>query len=94
MKNFYRVMLGRRGAASPDCLRGGYIGIDFGVAEDLSQRLADDRREFNRAYVPVFMAEREGASKASASAADQSSRSFSSIMACRWEKNRDKRGWV
>lgn len=56
MKNYYRVMLGRRSAHAEACFRGGFIGADYGIEQDLSGRLPDEWREFNKAFIPVYLA--------------------------------------
>ncbi|MGA0588156.1 endonuclease NucS domain-containing protein [Dyella sp. KRB-257] len=35
---------------------GGFIGADYGIAQDLSGHLPDAWREFNKAFIPVFLA--------------------------------------
>lgn len=56
MPNFYRVMLGKKHRYAAECLDGGFIGADFGVDQDLSGRLPDEWREFNREFIPIYLA--------------------------------------
>jgi restriction system protein len=56
MKNYYRVMLGRRSAHAAVCFAGGFIGADFGIQEDLSRKLPDEWRAFNKQYIPLYLA--------------------------------------
>lgn len=56
MPNYYRVMLGARSAFAAECLAGNFIGTDFGIKQDLSKKLPEDWRAFNREFVPVIMA--------------------------------------
>lgn len=49
-------MLGRKSAHASDCFSGGFIGVDFGISEDLSGKLPENWRDFNRQYIPVFLA--------------------------------------
>jgi Endonuclease NucS C-terminal domain len=56
MKNYYRVMLGRKSVHAAECLAGSFIGTDFGIQEDLSRKLPDEWRAFNKEYIPVFLA--------------------------------------
>jgi restriction system protein len=65
-KSYYRVMLGRQSAHAAECLVGGFIGADFGIEEDLSVRLPDEWRQFNAAFIPVFLAGHPGKSKIAA----------------------------
>jgi restriction system protein len=55
MKNYYRVMLGRKSVHAAEALAGGFIGGDFTIREDLTRKLPDEWREFNKAFVPVFL---------------------------------------
>jgi restriction system protein len=56
MKNYYRVMLGKGSAFANECFAGGFIGVDFDIEEDLSDKLPDDWRAFNKRFIPVFLA--------------------------------------
>lgn len=56
MKSYYRVMLGKKSAYAAECFAGGYIGVGFGINEDLSQQLPDQWREFNKQFIPVYLA--------------------------------------
>lgn len=54
-KRYYRVMLGRQSVHAAECLAGGFIGADFGIEQDLSGQLPDEWRQFNAAFIPVFL---------------------------------------
>lgn len=56
MKSYYRVMLGRKSVHAAECFAGGFIGADYGIEQDLSGRLPDEWREFNKAFIPVYLA--------------------------------------
>jgi restriction system protein len=56
MKSYYRVMLGRKSAHAANCFAGGFIGTDFGIHEDLSRKLPEQWREFNKLFIPIFLA--------------------------------------
>ena len=56
MKSYYRVMLGRKSSHAAECLAGSFIGAGFGIDEDLSRRLPEEWREFNKQFIPVFLA--------------------------------------
>ena len=56
MRSYYRVMLGRKSAHAPECFAGSFIGTDFSIHEDLSQKLPDEWRAFNKQFIPVFLA--------------------------------------
>ncbi len=55
MKSYYRVMLGKKSLHAAECLAGNFIGADFGIAEDLTGKLPDEWRTFNRNYIPVYL---------------------------------------
>jgi restriction system protein len=54
--SFYRVMLGRGSQHASECISGGFIGADFGIAQDLTYKLPEQWRDFNREFIPVVMA--------------------------------------
>jgi restriction system protein len=66
MKKYYRVMLGRRSSHAEECLSGGFIGADFDIKQDLSKKLPDSWRDFNKEFIPVFLANHPGKSRISA----------------------------
>ena len=66
MKNYYRVMLGKKSAYAERCFAGGFIGVDFSIAEDLTNKLPDEWRSFNRTFIPIWMAAHPGKSKIAA----------------------------
>src|SRR5688572_10282787 len=55
MKNYYRVILGKGSDRAQDCISGNYIGVGFGINQDLTSKLPEDRRAFNREFIPVFL---------------------------------------
>lgn len=56
MKNYYRVMLGRKSMYAEECLAGGFIGAGFGITQDLTQKLPDEWKAFNQEFIPIFLA--------------------------------------
>lgn len=66
MKNYYRVMLGRKSAHAAECFAQNYIGIGYGVTEDQTHKLVDDWRAFNQAFIPEFLATRPDKSRIAA----------------------------
>lgn len=63
MKNYYRVMLGRRSIYAAAAYAGGYICTDFEIRQDLTPDLGDDWRAFNKKFVPIYMAGNPGKTK-------------------------------
>jgi restriction system protein len=63
MKAYYRVMLGRKSVHAAECFEGGFVGTDFGIDEDLSRKLPEQWREFNKQFIPVFLSKYPDKSK-------------------------------
>jgi restriction system protein len=55
MKNYYRLMLGRNSAHAPECIAGGFVGVDFGIKQDLASNLPEEWRVFNREFIPIYL---------------------------------------
>lgn len=66
MKRYFRVMLGRKSAYAAQGFSEGFIGADFGIAEDLSSKLPEVWREFNKNYISVYQAAHPDKSKIAA----------------------------
>lgn len=56
MKSYYRVMLGQKSVHAEECFTGNFIGTDFGISQDLTKKLPDEWRAFNKEFIPVFLA--------------------------------------
>jgi restriction system protein len=57
MKNFYRLMLGKKSKHADECFAGNFVGTDFGIAQDLTRKLPEEWRTFNKEFIPIFLAE-------------------------------------
>lgn len=66
MTEYYRIMAGAKSAYVNECVDGGFIGGDFDIKEDLTLRLPEDWRDFNRTYIPVLRANDPEKSKVAA----------------------------
>ena len=55
MKRYYRVMLGKGSVYADECKRDGFIGADFGIEQDLTGKLPDEWRVFNKEFIPVYL---------------------------------------
>jgi len=66
MKNYYRVMLGKQSIYAPECFAGNFIGADFGISEDLTGKLPDDRPAFSQEFIPIYLASHPGKTKVAA----------------------------
>lgn len=65
-KSYYRVMLGKKSAQAAECFAGNYIGVGFNIPQDLTNRLPEEWREFNKAFIPEWQETHPGKSKISA----------------------------
>lgn len=66
MKNYYRIMLGRGSMFAKDCYDGNFIGVDFLADVDLTGRLPEDWRQFNKEFIPIVQQREPGKNKISA----------------------------
>lgn len=66
MTSYYRLMLGKGSAYVDECVEHGFVGADFDIHEDLTGQLPDDWRDFNKKFIPVFMANVQGKTKVAA----------------------------
>jgi restriction system protein len=66
MKNYYRIMLGKKGFHLDECVAEGCIGVDYDVDEDLTGKLPDNWRDFNKRFIPVIIAANPGMSRVGA----------------------------
>jgi restriction system protein len=57
MKNFYRLMLGKKSKHAEECFAGNFVGTDFGITQDLTHKLPEEWRTFNKEFIPIFLAE-------------------------------------
>ena len=56
MKSYYRVMLGRKSIYAQECLAGNFIGADFGINQDLTNKLPEEWQVFNQEFIPIYLA--------------------------------------
>jgi restriction system protein len=66
VKNYYRIMLGKKSVYAQECFEGGFIGTDFGIKGDLSRKLPEHWRDFNKEFIPIFLKDNPGKVKISA----------------------------
>lgn len=62
----YRIRLGSTNQHAEDCFRDGYIGVGYGFTQDFTGELVDDWRDFNKKFIPEYLAERPDKSKVAA----------------------------
>lgn len=66
MKGYRRVMLGKKSVHAEACFAGNFIGTDFGIMQDLTGKLPEDWKAFNRTFIPVYLETHPGKSKVAA----------------------------
>lgn len=66
MTRYVRIMLGKASSYAQECFDGGFVGVDFDIKVDLTGKLPDNWRDFNREFIPVWMESHPGKSKISA----------------------------
>jgi restriction system protein len=55
-KSYYRVMLGQKSVDAAECFAGNFIGTDFGIDQDLTNKLPEEWRVFNQEFIPIYLA--------------------------------------
>jgi restriction system protein len=55
MKNYYRIMLGRKSSFAEEAFKGNYIAAGFFPDKDLTHHLSNNWRDFNKQFIPVFL---------------------------------------
>ena len=54
MKNYYRIMLGKKSMYAAEAYKGNYIGAGFFDSLNLTRHLHDNWRDFNKEYIPIY----------------------------------------
>ena len=66
MKEYYRVMLGRKSIFAKECRDKGFIFGNFDIDQDLTNSLPEDLRDFNKEFIPIYLQKNPEKSKFSA----------------------------
>jgi len=56
MKSYYRIMLGKKSVHAQECFAGNFIGTDFEITQDLTNKLPEEWRVFNKEFIPIYLA--------------------------------------
>jgi len=59
-------MLGPRSVHSAECFAGGFIGVDFDFAPDLTGKLPEEWRQFTQEFIPIYLEKNPDKSRISA----------------------------
>ncbi|MBW7990809.1 MAG: DUF1016 family protein [Planctomycetes bacterium] len=66
MKSYYRIMAGRGSKHTEVCQAEQFIGADYAIDIDLTGKLPDNWRQFNKKFIPVYLNKNPGKSKVAA----------------------------
>lgn len=66
MKSYYRIMLGKKSIHANEARKGNFIGADFGINIDLTNKLPENWRDFNAKFIPIFLEKNPDKTKVSA----------------------------
>ena len=55
MKNYYRIMLGRKSIHAQECYDGEFIGVGYTIDQDLTNKLPERWQDFNQQFRPVWL---------------------------------------
>ncbi len=66
MKNYYRIILGKKNSYAIQAHDGNFIGADYGIDIDLRNRLPDNWRDFNKEFIPIYLKKNPDKTKVSA----------------------------
>lgn len=66
MKEYYRIMLGRKSVFADECFKGNFIGADFLSHKNLTGKLPDNWRNFNQQFIPVWLKQNPDKTKVAA----------------------------
>jgi restriction system protein len=66
MKNYYRIMLGKKSSHAEEAYKGNFVAAGFIKDKDLTQHLSDNWRDFNKEFIPLFLEQNPGKTKVTA----------------------------
>jgi restriction system protein len=66
MKNYYRIMLGRKSVYAEEAHKGNFIGAGWFEDVDLTNKLPDNWRDFNSKFIPLYLEKNPDKTKVSA----------------------------
>lgn len=55
MAQYNRIILGKSNQYVESCYNDNFIGVDFGIHQDLSQHLPEQWKSFNQQFIPVYL---------------------------------------
>jgi restriction system protein len=64
--SYYRIMLGAKSMFADQCHAEAWFGGGWDIAQDLTNELTEDWRDFNAKFIPIYLAANPGKSKVAA----------------------------
>lgn len=64
--NYFRIMPGAKSIYATTCYEEGFIGGDWGISQDLSNQLPENWRDFNKVFIPIYLADNPDKTKVAA----------------------------
>jgi len=55
MRNYYRIRLGSKNKYAGEAHKGNFIGADYKIDIDLTGKLPENWREFNKEFIPIYL---------------------------------------
>jgi len=66
MKNYFRIMLGRKSVYAEEAYKGNFIAAGWFGEIDLSNKLPDNWRDFNKEFIPLYLKQNPDKAKVAA----------------------------
>jgi len=66
MKNYYRIMLGRKSVHAKEAQKNNFIGAGWFEDVDFTDKIPENWREFNKKYIPLYLKKNPNKTKVSA----------------------------
>jgi restriction system protein len=54
-RNYYRIYAGQKSVYAQLCREQGFIGADWGIHQDLTNKLPDEWKHFNHQFIPIYL---------------------------------------
>lgn len=54
MSSYFKLYLGSSSKYVDECIKGSFVGVHYGVIEDLTNILGDNWEDFNKRYIPTY----------------------------------------
>jgi restriction system protein len=66
LTQYFLIRSGQQGVHLDECLAKGFVGLNYGIDEDLSGQFPENWQDFNSKYIPKWMESHPGGSKIAA----------------------------